>query len=330
MAGWPSYQRCRVSCIAALWLLATGAIGPSSTLAASWNEGDAAIDAGGVVLHGTLTTPDGDGRVPGVLLLPGSGPIDRNGNAPQMQNDLLRLLAHGLAEAGIVSIRTDKRGVGRSVAVTMREADLRFDTYVADAVLWVEFLRAQPRVGSVFIVGHSEGALIGILAAQRTSLGGFVSIAGSGVPIGALLRRQVAPGLPPPLLAAFDRIIDDLQAGRTVADVPSELLVFFRPSVQPYLISQFRYDPAAEIAKLRLPILIIQGDRDLQVSMEDAERLVGAVPSAKFLRLSGVNHMLRAAPQDVIGNMALYNRPEITLVPQVVPAIAAFIAQPDQ
>lgn len=326
MVGWPSHQCCRVSWRAALWLLAVVAMGPSVSLAAAWRERDVAVAADGTELHGTLTTPDGDGRVPAVLLLAGSGATDRNGNQPQLHNDLLRLLAHGLAEAGIASLRADKRGVGRSVTAAMRESDLQFDGYVADAVRWIEFLRAQPRVGSAFIVGHSEGALIGILAAQRISLGGFVSVAGAGIPICELLRRQIAPNLQSPLRETFNRIIDELQAGRAVADLPADLANLFRPSVQPYLISQCRYDPAVEIAKLRLPILVVQGDRDLQVSIVDAERLVAAA-SAISLRLSGVNHVLRQAPLDGRGNLALYNRLDIALAPQVVPAIAAFIVR---
>lgn len=329
MVFWPNFQRYCVSWIAVLWLLAIGAvIGTPSTLAAAWSERDVAIEADGVGLHGTLTVPDGDSRVAGVLLLPGSGPTDRNGNQPQWQNDLLRLLAQGLAEAGIASLRADKRGVGRSVTASMREADFRFDSYVADALRWIQFLRVQPRVGSVFIVGHSEGALIGTLAAQRTALGGFVSIAGSGLPICELLRRQIAPNLQSPLRDSFHHIIDELQAGREVVDIPSDLVTLFRPSVQPYLISQCRYDPAVEIAKLHLPILIVQGDRDIQVSIDDAERLATAAPSANFLRLSGVNHMLRPAPQDRPGNIVLYNRPDIPLAPPVLPAITAFMAQP--
>ena len=327
MVCWPSFQHYCVTWIAALWLLALGAMGPSASIAATWSERDVATFADGVELHGTLTMPDGAGRVPGVLLLAGSGPTDRNGNSPLTQNDLIRLLAHGLAESGIASLRADKRGVGRSVTAIMREEDLRFESYVADAVQWVELLRNQPRVGSVFIIGHSEGALIGALAAQQTALGGFVSIAGSGIPISVLLHRQGASSLPPPLLATFDHIIDELLAGRMVADVPPELFLNFRPSVQPYLISQFRYDPAVEIAKLRLPILILQGDRDIQVSIEDAERLAAAAPQARFLRLSGVNHLLRQAPQNRQGNLALYNRPDIPLASQVIPSIAAFIAQ---
>jgi hypothetical protein len=118
------------------------------------------------------------------------------------------------------------------------------------------------------------------------------------------------------------------QLGRAVADVPPELFVFFRPSVQPYLISQFGYDPAAEIATLRLPIMIIQGDRDIRVSIEESKRRAAAMPGARFLRLAGGNHMLRAAPEDVLGNLALYDRMDVALVPQVVPAIAAFVAQP--
>ena len=164
---------------------------PGLTRAASqdWEEQGVTIAAEDVILRGSLVLPAGDHRIPGILLLPGSGPTDRNGNQPQLHNDLLRRLALGFAQSDIATLRADKRGVGGSVSAGMREQDLRFDDYIGDAVRWVEFLRAQPRISSVFVIGHSEGALIAIIAAQRTSVEGLVSIAGAGFPLGKVLRR---------------------------------------------------------------------------------------------------------------------------------------------
>lgn len=303
--------------------------------AQSWEDREVAIESGGVTLRGSLMLPNGDGPVAAVLFLAGSGPTDRNGNQPQLQNDVLRRLAQGLAEARIASLRIDKRGIGGSISPGMREGDLRFDDYVDDAVRWMEFLRAQPRIGSAFFAGHSEGGLIGIVAAQRTLVSGLVSIAGPGFPIGATLRRQfdAAAGLTPSQRSAANRIIDELEAGRTVSDLPADWAGMFRPSVQPYLISQFRYDPAAELAKLRLPILVMQGDRDLQVSEADAQRLAAAAPKADLVLLHGVNHVLRDVPADRDGNLAAYNRPGEPLAAVVLPALVGFIrgvSQPER
>lgn len=301
---------------------------PSPAFAAPpWEERDVAIDVGGLTLRGTIVMPAGTDRVTGVLLLAGSGPIDRNGNPPSGHNDVLRRIAYGLANAGIGSLRADKRAVGGSVSIVMREEDLRFDAYADDAVRWVDFLRAQPRIDSVFIIGHSEGALVGTVAAQRTRLDGLVAIAGAGSSVGSVLRQQFATGpvWTPSMRAAAGHIIDELEAGRTVGQLPPELAAMFRPSVQPYLISQFRYDPAVEIARLRLPILIMQGNRDLQISVADAQRLAAAAPKADLVLLDGVNHVLRDAPADRDGNLALYIEPERPLAAAVLPSIIGFV-----
>lgn len=291
-----------------------------------WEERDVAIAAEDVVLRASLVLPAGNHRTAGILLLPGSGPTDRDGNQPQFHNDLIRRLALDLAGSGFATLRADKRGIGGSRLTAMREQDLRFDDYVEDAVRWLEFLRSQPRISSVFVIGHSEGALIAIVAAQRTSVDGLVSIAGAGFPLGTVLRRQIdASGWPSSLSVAAGRVIDELEAGRLVGDVPPELAPVFRASVQPYLISQFRYDPAVEIAKLHVPILIIQGDRDLQISEADAERLAAAAPQADVALLLGVNHVLRDSPPDRGGNVALYNMPQKPLVATVLPSVASFI-----
>lgn len=326
IATYPRGLRAVRALILALFVTAASSPWPVSA-APLWEERDVAIDVGGLTLRGTMVVPAGTDRVAGVLLLAGSGPIDRNGNPPNGHNDVLRRLAYGLAEAGIASLRADKRGVGGSVSLGMRETDLRFDSYVDDAARWTEFLRAQPRVGAVFIVGHSEGALIGTIAAQRASLDGLVAIAGPGASVGSVLRQQFAmdPASTPSIRAAAGHIIDELAAGRTVGELPAELAVMFRPDVQPYLISQFRYDPAAELAKLRLPILIMQGDRDLQTSVADARRLAAVAPKADLVLLSGVNHVLRDAPADRPGNLALYVQPERPLAAPVLPSIIGFL-----
>ena len=137
--------------------------------------------------------------MPVVLLLSGSGPTDRNGNSPMLpgKNNSLQMLAEGLASNGIASLRYDKRGVGESAKAMMAEADLRFETYVDDAVAWCEQLRKDKRFSAVIIAGHSEGSLIGMLAAKRCNAAGFISIAGAGRAAADILRTQLAGKLPP-------------------------------------------------------------------------------------------------------------------------------------
>src|SRR3989338_11078538 len=121
----------------------------------------------------------------------------------------------------------------------------------------------------------------------------LVAIAGSARPIDQVLREQLRQQLPPPLLARSLALIDGLKAGRPQPEVPDALQVLFRPSVQPYLISLFRQDPAAAFARLRIPALIVQGRHDIQVGPQDAEALKAATADPELVLVDGMNHRLR-------------------------------------
>lgn len=279
-------------------------------------------------LHSTLLLPkDISRRMPMVLLLSGSGPTDRNGNSAVLpgKNNSLQMLAEGLASNGIASLRYDKRGVGESAGAMVAEADLRFETYVDDAVAWCEQLRKDKRFSAVIIAGHSEGSLIGMLAAKRCNADGFISIAGAGRAAADILRTQLTGKLPPKLATQSDAILKNLEAGKTSENAPPELAAIYRPSVQPYLISWFRYDPAKSIAALTVPILIVQGTTDLQVSVDDAKRLASANPKAKLLLIEGMNHVLKEVPPDRDKQIASYSNPDLRLAPEFLISIVDFV-----
>jgi alpha-beta hydrolase superfamily lysophospholipase len=298
----------------------------STAPAVAANDTDVQINGGIAPLKGSLLMPDGDARVPAVLILAGSGPTDRNGNAPGgLNTDAYKLVAQALAGQGIASLRVDKRGIAASAAAATKEEDLRFTTYIDDAVSWVDFLHQQKRVDRIVILGHSEGALIGSIAAQRPGVAAFISLAGAGFPAGEVLRRQLGAQINGDLKARAFAAIAELEAGRLVANPPPELAALFRPSVQPYLISWFKYDPAAEIAKLNVPVLIVQGTTDIQVTIDDAKKLAAAKPNAKLLLIDGMNHILRAAPLDRAANAATYSNPSLPLKPELMPALIDFV-----
>jgi pimeloyl-ACP methyl ester carboxylesterase len=279
-------------------------------------------------LHSTLLLPkESDKLMPIVLLLSGSGPTDRNGNSSMLpgKNNSLQMLAEGLASNGIASLRYDKRGVGESTKAMVAESDLRFETYVDDAVAWCEQLHKDKRFSAVVIAGHSEGSLIGMLAAKRCNPGGYISIAGAGRAAADILRTQLAGKLPPELATQSDAILKNLEAGKTTENTPPELFAIYRPSVQPYLISWFRYDPAKSIAALTIPVLIVQGTTDLQVGVDDAKRLAAANPKAKLLLIEGMNHVLKEVPPDREKQIASYSNPDPRLAPEFLVGIVGFV-----
>jgi pimeloyl-ACP methyl ester carboxylesterase len=275
-------------------------------------------------IFGTLTVPASAPPYPLVLLIAGSGPTDRDGNsAAGLHSDAYKLLAAALAKDGVACVRYDKRGTGQSAAAAPPESGLRFGMYVDDASAWVKMLRADKRFSSLTIAGHSEGALIGTIAAQSAPAHALVLLDGAGRPAPAVLREQLKPKLPPELYAAADAAITQLQDGHMVADTPPQLNALFRPSVQPYLISWFKYNPAAELAKVRVPVTIVQGTADVQVTMADAKALAHAARGAKLVVVTGMNHVLKHAP-DISSMQAIlqgYNDPSLPVEPKVVAAL---------
>ncbi len=294
---------------------------------AAGSEQEATLAVHGGVLHGTLSLPDGQGKVPVVLLHAGSGPTDRNGNSAMLpgQNNALRMLADALARNGIATLRYDKRGIGASASAARREADLRLDDYIDDATAWLRQLRADPRFTNVLMAGHSEGALIAMVACQKAQLDGCVLIAGAGKALDDILRVQLKPRLPPDLYAQNERILLALKRGEQVSDVPPALLALYRPSVQPYLIASMKVDPRAAVGALRMPLLILQGVTDLQVSVADAQALSAAAPAARLVIVPGMNHVLKMVSGDLAQQMPSYGDPSLQLAPALVDAVTAFV-----
>lgn len=286
----------------------------------------ARLNTGTGVLHGTLLLPRSDSAVPVALLIAGSGPTDRNGNNPQGgNNDALKRLAQTLARMGVASLRYDKRGIGASRAAEPKEENLSVERYAQDAVAWAQQLDADPRFGPLILIGHSEGALIASLAAPHTNAAALISLAGSARPIDQVLREQLGVRLPPEPLAASEALIELLRQGQTSAAVPEGLQVLFRPSVQPYLISLFRQDPAAAFAATRMPALIVQGSHDIQVGVADARLLQQARPDAQLLVIPGMNHVLRIVPAQVEAQLASYDNPKLPLAAALGGGIQAFL-----
>lgn len=284
------------------------------------------LDTGTGELFGSLLLPKSETPVPVVLIISGSGPTDRDGNNPDGgRNDSLKRLAWVLAKHNIASVRYDKRGVAASLAAAPDERNLSVEGYVADTEAWGRKLKTDPRFSQLILLGHSEGALIASLAAPSVDAAAVISMSGSARPIDQVLREQLGNRLPPPLVLRSNQLLDSLKAGKTDDNVPPQLQVIFRPSVQPYLISLFRQDPAAAFARLKMPALIIQGSNDIQVGINDAKLLKAAKPDAELALIEGMNHVMRIVPNDVKRQLASYKDPQLPLAAELGTRILAFI-----
>ena len=278
-------------------------------------------------IYGTLAIPNNVKTSPVVLIIAGSGPTDRDGNSPIMglQTNAYKMLSEGLAKKGISSVRFDKRGIAKSKLAMTSESDVRFETFINDVVAWIALLKSDNRFSKIYILGHSEGSLIGMIAAEQTNTSGFISIAGAGKSADKILQEQLKTKLPPLLLDESNKILDSLKIGKTVSNVNPSLVSLYRPSVQPYMISWIKYDPAKEIGKLKIPVLIIQGTTDLQVTVDDSKSLSAANTNAKLLIIENMNHTLKESDSDIQKNMATYNNPDLPLKEGLTDDIVNFI-----
>ena len=282
-------------------------------------------------IHGKLMLPD-DSTLPSpvVLIIAGSGPTDMDGNTiiAGMKNNSLLYLAQELAANGIASVRYDKRGIGKSAAAGAKEEDLRFDHYIKDATMWADKLALDARFNKVYIAGHSEGSLIGMVAAKRSAtVEGYISIAGCGSPAYEILEKQLQ-GQPVQIQEESAAICKELREGRTVEQVPFYLASLYRQSVQPYLISWFAYNPAVEIAKLDIPVLILQGDKDIQVGTEEADKLHTALPTSSLYIIKEMNHVLKqCSTMEQMAQLAAYSDPTLPINPELVSHITKFIKE---
>jgi pimeloyl-ACP methyl ester carboxylesterase len=289
------------------------------------------IPAPGGKLSGSLLMPQsGPGQAPVALIIAGSGPTDRDGNSPLIKgkNNSLKMLAEALAAQGIASVRYDKRAVAVATGAVKgaREADMRFEDLVGDAAAWITLLRNDARFAGVTVVGHSEGSLVGMLAARQARADAFVSLAGIARSLADVLRDQLkAQPLSVEQAAASEAILRDLESGKTTATVPPALFALFRPSVQPYLVSVFAYKPTVEMAALRVPTLVVQGTTDIQVAVPEAEALKAARPDATLKVIEGMNHVLKTAPGDRAANIATYSNPDLPLADGLATAVTSFI-----
>ncbi|MBS7564027.1 alpha/beta hydrolase [Mucilaginibacter sp. Bleaf8] len=277
-------------------------------------------------INGTIAMPkQANGKVPVVLIVPSTGPTDRDGNKIKLNqtSNSYKLLAAALAKNGVASARYDKRLVGQTLTST-KETELRFDDYIDDAVALITQLHDDPRFSKVIVLGHSEGSLVGMLAAAGQPANAFISVEGESQTADKILTEQLK-SQPEFIRNNFKAIVDTLRKGKTNDKVDPTLYPIARVSAQPYLVSWMRYDPIRELKKLKIPVLIIQGTTDLQVSVADAERLKKVKSDFKLVVIPGMNYVLKEAPATTAQNIATYNQPELPVKPELVTAVVDFV-----
>jgi pimeloyl-ACP methyl ester carboxylesterase len=287
---------------------------------------------GDVTLAGTLTLPrTSQGAVPVAVIIAGSGPTDRNGNshlAPGIvyRNNALGQLAWRLGELGIASLRYDKRVLPatRGPVDMMSET---FDNFAGDAAAAARALAGDARFSFVVLLGHSEGAGLAIRAANGGApVRGVGLLAGLGRPFLAVLRAQLSAQLDSASLAAYDSAMARYLRGEPTGPLPAGLEPLFQPAHRTYIRTSADYDPVGEVARLRVPVLIVQGTTDIQVSVADAKALAAARPDARLVIVEGANHVFKAvAGTSQAEQLPSYMEPAVPIVREVPEAVQSWI-----
>ena len=278
------------------------------------------------ILKGTLVYNNSDHPVPLVVMISGSGPTDRDGNQQGMGSDCFKMLADALIENEIASIRFDKRMVGQSTEFTKPAEETLFDDLAADIRAWIRKYEADPRFSSIFVMGHSLGALMGAVAIQETNTAGYLSVAGPGLPLHETMIRQLNDQSPF-LANGAKPVLDSLANGHKVKEVHPLLQTIAPQHLQNYMISVFRQDPRKVYKSIDIPVIVINGTTDIQVSIEDANLLHDAAPDSELVIIEGMNHVLKNAPADRMENLKVYNDNSIPLNDEFVEAFISFIME---
>jgi pimeloyl-ACP methyl ester carboxylesterase len=273
-------------------------------------------------IDAVLTVPPGVERPPVALLIAGSGSTDHDGNGPQIRPATLRKLSDQLVARNIATLRYDKRGAGGWKPEFGRPEDFRFKDYADDAVALTNYLREGGKFSRVALVGHSEGGLVAILAAQRVGVDRLVLLVTSARRQGDLLKAQLEKKLAPDVFAPIAKAVDAIMAGQIVDPPPPGLSI--PPAMQPGIASAFVEDPIDPLKKIVTPTLIVGGGRDRQVARLDFMALSTASPAAKTLWLPDMNHVLNDVTNDA-DDLAAYTQSDRPLDADLIEAVAAFV-----
>ncbi|OUR95605.1 alpha/beta hydrolase [Flavobacteriales bacterium 34_180_T64] len=273
-------------------------------------------------VEGTLLTPIADNEHTLAILIAGSGPTDRNGNQNFLKNNSLKKLAEGLTSKGISTFRFDKRIV-KQIRTRNIDKTIMFDDFVTDATSVIDYFKSKSTYSKIYVIGHSQGSLVGMLA-SKGNVDGFVSIAGTGQPIDSVILEQVG-NMDPGLYEPTAKVFNSLRDGQTTTDYPAALVSVFNIDTQPFIMNWMQYDPTAIIKTLDMPILVINGSKDLQITKEEAQRLADASDNADLQIITNMNHVLFLIEGDDLENSKSYNESFRAISEELITLVSAFI-----
>ena len=277
-----------------------------------------------VIVNGTLLSPEVTRNVPLVIIIPGSGLSDRDGNQVGAKGNSLKYLAEGFASNDIASYRFDKSTIVLAKKEGFKEDAINFDDFITDAVNVIRYFKTQNEFSKIIIAGHSQGSLVGMVASE-VGANAFISLAGAGRSIDEIITEQVVKQSPM-FKDDIAKTFGILHTGKIDENFNPLLTSIFRKSLQPFWMSWMKYNPQEEIKKLNIPILIINGTKDIQVPVSDAKLLHKANAKSELHLIENMNHVFKEVTVDGrIENIATYSKTDLPTMIELIDVITKFV-----
>lgn len=273
------------------------------------------------LIEGTLLTPHTTKKPPLVMIIAGSGPTDRNGNQNFLKSDNLKKLAEALVNNNVATFRYDKRTVKQLKLGRLNDPVL-FTDFVTDAQVVIKHFKKLNTFSKIIIVGHSQGSLVGMLASEHADA--FISLAGAGQSIDQVILEQIK-NTAPMYLEDTKKVFGILKSGKTTSEYPLALSTFLGTEIQPFMMSWMQHNPQELLKNMSIPTLIINGTRDLQVSVSEAHLLAKAAPNAQLIEIENMNHVLVEVSDDSLENYKSYSDASFALSEKLIESILLFI-----
>jgi pimeloyl-ACP methyl ester carboxylesterase len=267
-----------------------------------------------IQLPGTLTYPSE--KAPLIIWVHGSGGVDRNGNQPQY----IKQFREAVNKENIAFFSYDKRTANPKNAPFLKDGVFISD-FIFDVEEVVNHFKNDKRFSSIILAGHSQGSLIAMRSLKNVDK--YISIAGAGETIDKTVIKQIA-FQNPEFEAATKAHFKELKQTGEVKDVNPNLMAVFAKPNQPFWSSWMALNPTVEIKKVTIPTLIINGDKDIQVKIEDANKLKAAKPTAELVIIKNMNHVLKDIQKEE-DNMKSYYSPAYPISKKLIETIVSFV-----
>lgn len=274
-------------------------------------------------LPGTLMYDQSLDKQPLIIYVHGSGNVDRNGNqAGAVKANYIKQLSEALSQNGIGFYRYDKRTSTKENMKFLMSGITLLD-FVDDVKVAIENFKDDTRFSTINLIGHSQGSLVGMLALSE-EVNKYISVAGPVSSIDKTITEQIRKQSGDSLAGIVASHFKELKTTGAIENVNPMLFQLFNPQNLPFFESWIKYSPEQEIKKLNVPTLIVNGTKDLQVSVEGAKALHDANPDAELAIIENMNHVLKNIEKDE-DNLKSYSSPDFPISEELVEVISSFI-----